>query len=162
LDCNKMLAIITYKNIFPKDFSELQLNKGYIYTLFEKKPEFFKTETTVIERKISEIEIKINSIKTEYLKSPGELELIYNPKIQKLRQTISQNHYNQATVKQNQTELDSLIQERDRRLESITIKENDEIDVLNEKISNYKGELSDIKNRKLKEVITRENVDNIF
>lgn len=162
LDCNKMLAIITYKNIFPKDFSELQLNKGYIYTLFDKKPEFLKTETTVIERKISEIEIKINNIKTEYLKSPGELELIYGPKIQKLRQIISQNHYNQAIVKQNQTELDHLIQERDRRLESITIKENDEIDILNEKISNYKGELSNVKNRKLKEVITRENVDNIF
>ncbi|MBJ9293279.1 hypothetical protein GHT40_03085 [Citrobacter werkmanii] len=162
LDCNKMLAIITYKNIFPKDFSELQLNKGYIYTLFDKKPEFLKTEMTVIERKISEIEIKINNIKTECLKSPEELELIYNPKIQKLRQIISQNHYNQTIVKQNQTELDYLIQERDRRLESITIKENDEIDILNKKISNYKGELSDIKNRKLKEVITRENVDNIF
>ncbi len=33
LDCNKMLAIITYKNIFPKDFSELQLNHGYIYVI---------------------------------------------------------------------------------------------------------------------------------
>lgn len=27
LDCNKMLAIITYKNLFPHDFADLQLNR---------------------------------------------------------------------------------------------------------------------------------------
>lgn len=32
LDYNKMLALITYKNLFPRDFSELQLNKGFVYT----------------------------------------------------------------------------------------------------------------------------------
>ena len=35
LDYNKMLAIITYKNLFPRDFSDLQLNKGFVYALFE-------------------------------------------------------------------------------------------------------------------------------
>lgn len=29
LDCNKMFALITYKNLFPRDFSDLQLNRGY-------------------------------------------------------------------------------------------------------------------------------------
>lgn len=36
-DYNKLLALIIYKNIFPRDFSDLQLNKGFIYTLFAKK-----------------------------------------------------------------------------------------------------------------------------
>lgn len=42
LDCNKMLAMITYKNLFPRDFSELQLNQGFVYSLFDKKDEFIK------------------------------------------------------------------------------------------------------------------------
>ena len=36
LDCNKMLAIIAYKNLFPRDFADLQLNRGFVYTLFIK------------------------------------------------------------------------------------------------------------------------------
>ena len=37
LDKNKLLAIILYKNIFPDDFSELQMNKGYVYSVFDRK-----------------------------------------------------------------------------------------------------------------------------
>ena len=37
LNYNKMLAIITYKNLFPRDFADLQLNRGFVYTLFNKK-----------------------------------------------------------------------------------------------------------------------------
>ena len=33
LNANKMLAIITYKNIFPRDFSDLQLNRGMVFNL---------------------------------------------------------------------------------------------------------------------------------
>ena len=33
LDYNKMFALITYKNLFPRDFGDLQLNKG-LYMLF--------------------------------------------------------------------------------------------------------------------------------
>lgn len=42
LDYNKMLALVTYKNLFPRDFSDLQLNKGFVYTLFYKKTRFYK------------------------------------------------------------------------------------------------------------------------
>ena len=35
LDYNKMFALITYKNLFPRDFSDLQLNKGFVYSLFD-------------------------------------------------------------------------------------------------------------------------------
>lgn len=37
LDYNKMLALITYKNLFPRDFSDLQLNRGFVYSLFCKQ-----------------------------------------------------------------------------------------------------------------------------
>ncbi|MGG6313114.1 hypothetical protein [Paenibacillus macerans] len=44
LDCNKLLAIISYKNIFPKDFSELQLGRGFIHSLFSNKSAFVSDE----------------------------------------------------------------------------------------------------------------------
>ena len=43
LDCNKMLAIIAFKNLFPRDFADLQLNQGFVYTLFDSKELFIKS-----------------------------------------------------------------------------------------------------------------------
>ena len=40
LNCNKMLAIIAYKNLFPRDFADLQLNRGFVYSLFNSKEIF--------------------------------------------------------------------------------------------------------------------------
>lgn len=33
LSCNKLLGMIIYKNLFPRDFSELQLGKGQYFYL---------------------------------------------------------------------------------------------------------------------------------
>ena len=38
LDWNKMMAMIAYKNLFPRDFSDLQLAKGFVFVLFKQKP----------------------------------------------------------------------------------------------------------------------------
>lgn len=62
LDCNKMLAIITYKNLFPHDFSDLQLNRGFVYTLFSEKENFIKTEIEEINKRIKKLKNKIVSI----------------------------------------------------------------------------------------------------
>lgn len=67
LDCNKMLAIIAYKNLFPRDFADLQLNQGFVYTLFSKKGKFVENEVSEIEREIEEIRNKISSYKNEHL-----------------------------------------------------------------------------------------------
>ena len=66
LDYNKMPAIIAYKNLFPRDFSDLQLNQGFIYTLFSKKDEFIQGEIIGIQKKIQEKENIITSSKRNY------------------------------------------------------------------------------------------------
>ncbi|EAP1486350.1 hypothetical protein D6F32_10070, partial [Salmonella enterica] len=67
LDCNKMLAIITYKNIFPRDFSELQLNKGMVFTIFSKKDNLIIEEIKKIEKDISDWKMEIDVINDEIL-----------------------------------------------------------------------------------------------
>ena len=73
LDCNKMLAMITYKNLFPRDFSELQLNQGFVYSLFDKKDEFIKNELEEIENQQEETQKSIDELKTESLVEIREL-----------------------------------------------------------------------------------------
>ena len=42
LNWNKMLAVIVYKNIFPRDFCNLQLGRGYVHELFQQKDNISK------------------------------------------------------------------------------------------------------------------------
>lgn len=78
LDYNKMLAIITYKNIFPRDFSELQVNRGFIYSLFSKKSEYIELAKNDLEKRISEKEIQIKNAQNELLESIQELDSIFH------------------------------------------------------------------------------------
>lgn len=52
LDYNKMFALITYKNLFPRDFSDLQLNKGFVYALFDNKRNFIDNTCAELKSKI--------------------------------------------------------------------------------------------------------------
>lgn len=75
LDCNKMLAIIAYKNLFPRDFADLQLNQGFVCTLFSKKDKFVENEVSEIKREIEEIRSKISSYKAEHLNLTDYLKI---------------------------------------------------------------------------------------
>ncbi|WP_335969733.1 hypothetical protein [Fusobacterium polymorphum] len=68
INSNKILSMIVYKNLFPKDFSDLQLNQGFVYNIFSQKEKF-------IEERIKEINFQI-AIFNEPLKNIEELDII--------------------------------------------------------------------------------------
>ena len=68
INSNKILSMIAYKNLFPKDFSDLQLNQGFVYNIFSQKEKF-------IEERIKEIDFQI-AILNEPLKNTEELEIL--------------------------------------------------------------------------------------
>lgn len=80
LDCNKMLAIIAYKNLFPSDFADLQLNKGFVYTLFDSKDIFIAEEVKKLEDRIFEKSNEIEMAKNEHLKTIKELDVVFEDK----------------------------------------------------------------------------------
>ncbi|MDY4574515.1 MAG: hypothetical protein SPD90_05615, partial [Intestinibacter sp.] len=77
-DYNKLLAIIVYKNIFPRDFSDTQINIGFISTIFTNKDKFIEDEIQEIDKKINELEKLIRNCEEEHLKSIDELKKIYS------------------------------------------------------------------------------------
>src|SRR5699024_2066192 len=77
LDVNKLLALITYKNIFPKDFSDLQLSKGFVYSLFQKKEEFINKNAEKIDEEILELKARIELSEDEMLNNIDELDAMY-------------------------------------------------------------------------------------
>ncbi|MCC3863157.1 hypothetical protein K0040_02360 [Terrisporobacter petrolearius] len=144
-DYNKLLAMIVYKNIFPRDFSDTQINIGFVSTIFESRDELIKEEIDKINIKIQELEDKFNDCEKEHINNIGELDLIYGNK----------NYYGELTVNSNNPQY----VERKKNFELIQSNKHyeikDRISILNDEkvILNYK---------KLSEVITRENINEIF
>ena len=72
-----MLAIIAYKNLFPRDFADLQLNHGFVFTLFNKKETFIESEIAATKEMIKETQHRISSLKNEKLISMRELNAVF-------------------------------------------------------------------------------------
>lgn len=76
-DDNKLLAMITYKNIFPKDFANLQVMRGYVYRLFEGKEQFIKEKVEKLQTKIKDLEREEAQAVQERSRSIDELDAMY-------------------------------------------------------------------------------------
>ncbi|EPE4171408.1 hypothetical protein ACSILQ_000839 [Yersinia enterocolitica] len=152
LDCNKMLAIVSYKNIFPRDFSDLQINQGMVFTIFNERESIVSDEIKNLQEKIKNKENDINTIQNEMLKSVEEVNVLYDHE----RKNYNQNtHYYR-------NEIADVERRRESRKENVTNKTNDRIDVVNEDLFRLRNELIYVKNKKIKDIITRENIDEIF
>lgn len=161
LDCNKMLAIITYKNLFPRDFGDLQLNQGFLYALFNNKEQFIEYHIAEIKTIIEEKEKIIASSKSEHLKSTKELNVVFAYKYlgdyswqiyddNRLQNFVEQhlNGNNLSNYYVRRQELDTFL--------------NTNIYQMNNEISKLEQELIAIKNKQLYQIITRKNINKIF
>ena len=86
LNWDKMLAMIVYKNLFPRDFSNLQLAKGYVHELFEQKDRLAIETINKLREKESEIQEIINRINEETLVDVQEIDDAYAAKYKRLPQ----------------------------------------------------------------------------
>ena len=73
LEREKIFSMVVYKNIFPKDFSLLQKNQGYLFELLNSKENAIKNRREGLNNRIKELEKKIEKAEEEQLND--ELEL---------------------------------------------------------------------------------------
>lgn len=142
---SKMLSIIIYKNIFPKDFSDLQLNKGFVYNLFAQKNYFVEEEKNNIDSKIEALVKENVAIEAAWQKSRDEVEEFFNIK-------RSQDPY-----RANAYEI-----EKQERIKMLQAKQDDKVNLNIDKINELKKEREGLAALPLQEIITRENIESIF
>lgn len=75
LNPNKLMAMITYKNLFPKDFSELQKGHGFVHYLLSKggKSDLISERRSDLIQRKEACESKLTTLNNEQLKSINEL-----------------------------------------------------------------------------------------
>ncbi|MCI8995017.1 MAG: hypothetical protein HFI30_04930 [Lachnospiraceae bacterium] len=81
LDPNKLLAMVIYKNIFPKDFHDLHLRQGYVNRVFENREAYIerakREKTERLRERREEVEKEIQRMSEEKLKSLDELDALF-------------------------------------------------------------------------------------
>lgn len=76
----KLLSLITYKNLFPKDFNQLYFNKGYLAELFNKEEFAKQNEKNLDDLKYKTIRecIELDKNNNKFFKAPQGYDYIYN------------------------------------------------------------------------------------
>lgn len=143
-DYNKLLAMIVYKNIFPRDFSDTQVNVGFISTIFGSKEELIKDEIDKINIKIQQLKEIINKCEQEHLKSVEELNKVY------------------SNYSYRPPHLDSDNPEYIERKNNIELIKNNKLNEVRDEINRLEQEKIKLNNEKLSKIITRENKDKAF
>ena len=77
LQQDKLFAMITYKNMFPEDFSKLHSRKGNLYQFLSNRETYVKKLINEIDEQIAENLIAIDNIESVQLESLEELKAIY-------------------------------------------------------------------------------------
>ena len=161
LDCNKMLAIIAYKNLFPRDFADLQLNRGFVYTLFEKRDRFVNSKIVEIKKAIEEKENVAAAAKREHLESVYELNVVFAERYlrnhnwqfydnNKLDDYVSQ-HLSGDPLERYST--------RKKKLKDLLNLDNKKNEY---EILQLKQKLLELRSKQLKYIIDRDNIDTVF
>jgi len=156
LDWNKMMAVITYKNLFPRDFSDLQLSKGFLFTLFSQKPQLIETTLSDTKEKREVLRYRINCIKDEILISHQELDDAYLGKESRLPKSYGHlTNDGQKQKKANDLELKKRKQVVQDKLERI-------LPELESQLAEIEQEIALIQTKSLQELITRYNENKFF
>ena len=146
-DLNKLLAMIVYKNIFPKDFADLQLGMGFVHCLFASKSTFVKRKRDSLKEKIVEYNNRITQMEKEFLKSKAEIEEFYSASKYK-------DYYGHIK--------EAYVQEKKTRIENVELYNNNGIEAIKTSIRETEEQIQRIEKMKLSEIIDRDNLDEIF
>lgn len=155
LNFNKMFAMITYKNLFPRDFSDLQNGRGYVKSLFDHKDIFILSEKDKLLSLIENKKKEIDACKNEQLLDLSELDIIKNNK------QSAANRYPYHYEKQREYE-DWVKDVYPVRKLAIKSKLDGKMPILEKELIDFELQLSKLESRQLKDVINRENRQTIF
>lgn len=149
LNLNNLLGIVIYKNLFPRDFSDLQLNQGFVYYLFSNEEKFIENERKKLDEKIVEYDKEIEKIKKVYIENKSELE--------ELEKICSEYSYYTQSLRE-EWRFNKLPYYK----ELIEKKEKGEVEKLESQKKEIEFEIRKIKEKSLVQILTSENTEEIF
>ena len=155
LDPNRMLALVTYKNLFPRDFADLQLNKGFVHAIFSNKEKFCCKEIERINNEIQELEERIKNSEDELAVSLEELDDIRAAKYERADDGSYWHNIDKTFLKWEKEQLPirkKAVEDRAIGTQQLLEKQMKELEKQKKRISGWS----------ISQIINRDNIDMIF
>lgn len=154
LDPNRMLTLVTYKNLFPRDFADLQLNKGFVHAIFSNKEKFCCKEIERINNEIQELEERIKNSEDELSISSQELDDIREAKYKRACGNFYSNPDESFTKWQKE--------QLPIRKQAVEDRAIDTQQLLEKQLKELKKQKKRISGWSISQIINRDNIDMIF
>jgi len=156
LNSDKMLAIITYKNIYPCDFSLLQLKKGVVYNVFSQQKSLIDTLNSSLLEKQTNLRERIKQSDKEIANDIEELDVLHKYEMDKF--INSHRSRDEAFYIKNK----AINKKYELRKQAVKDREPQNKTKLKQQLDELPKKISQITNNKIKDLLTRENVNDIF
>ena len=143
---DKLMGMITYKNIFPYDFSELQLRKGFVHAIFDNKKQYAEEAIKLTNDDIEQRKLELQNIEAEHLNDLEKIEANFEEK--------KKNAGEEELLKLNK-EQETETRKLEERKKSLDKKCQSKIDDLAKKAK-------EMQTKPLKDIISLVGADNIF
>ena len=151
IDRNKLLAMIAFKNLFPHDFSELQLGRGFVFKLLTSKNELIHTEREHFNNEINVCKTMIEHAKKEHLQLDREADILYSNELRQLS-GIFETHYRE--LRQNKNPLQQTL--ADRKINIANRSEEVQIALL-DRISKLEQQIEILSSKRIKDLLQGDN-----
>ncbi|OOX78659.1 hypothetical protein BGH94_07345 [Snodgrassella alvi] len=151
LNANKMFAIIVYKNLFPLDFTLLQMNQGFVFYIFNNKPLYIKNEKDKLLENITNCDLKIKNIEENHHKSIEGIKEKCEGQRNEYRNRYNSNVHDVILDYQQRFEFDCCQSEYKKNIE-----------LINKEKENIQKEILQLPSKKLKYILNKTNIDRIF
>ena len=173
----KLLAMITYKNIFPNDYSRLQAGEGYVHDIINGKERTLKKAYSKIDQEISLLQKEKEKNDKDIVESIDELNFLYfeyslrgitvnNKTIKQYKSGLEfiHNVMNNIEETSNPEHVRAVIADVEKNEEYIKRKERimGGNKKLNIEINKLIQEKNRIQNYPIKRIINRNNIESIF
>ena len=187
---NKLLAMITYKNLFPNDFGCLQVGTGYVHTVFSQKRDFINKEINCLMQEIGEIEDENKRISSELCNDLDDLNAIYftikgrirvdgkeeseyktrkdivkailsSKSISRYDTSYYSPRWESISIDNEKREMEKNSDYMNRKIR-ITQRNDNKVNKNKQKINNIKFKIEKLEHAYIKNIITRENENEIF
>ncbi|NQP55050.1 DNA-binding protein [Streptococcus suis] len=191
LSSDKIFAIIVYKNIFPKDFSLLQKDSGFVHQLFSRIDDLKRSSLDKKSAEIEKIEEKIISSEQEfprnklelystYLKVPegrvairvnGKTESQFPHRLDFIREILSEDakitsivpdYYNRENSREETINSIFAIDDINFQERMNAIENRDRLKELNSRLEKLREEYESVKSEKLSVLINRNFFDTVM
>ncbi len=159
LDWNKMMAMIAYKNLFPRDFCDLQLAKGFVLALFEQKQQLIEEALKSAKARRQDMLVRIEWAKKETMKSKQELDDAYTA----MNNRLPRNPYNSSVLTEESQRMKKQYDaELTKRKQAVQDNSDGILQNLESELAEIEHDIDLTKAKSLKDLITRDNIDVIF